>query len=92
MSSSKGNRRPSSAPHIGRDVLEITEPTEELRTYLHSQGMPHEDLGHRLIIYGNNEEDLYHRISDRFCREGCMMRLATLEDVFLHMTGRDLRE
>lgn len=78
--------------HIGRDVLEITEPTDDLRTYLRAQKMPHEDLGHRLIIYGNNEEDLYRRISDQFCQEGCMMRLATLEDVFLHMTGRDLRE
>lgn len=78
--------------HIGRDVLEIAEPTADLRAYLQAQEMPHEDLGHRLLIYGSNEETLYRRISERFCREGCMMRLATLEDVFLRLTGRDLRE
>jgi len=78
--------------HIGRDILEINEPTEALREYLRSRAMPHEDLGHRLIIYEHDGEDLYHDISSRFCREGCVMRMATLEDVFLRLTGRDLRE
>ncbi|MDQ5985608.1 MAG: ATP-binding cassette domain-containing protein [Syntrophus sp. SKADARSKE-3] len=78
--------------YIGRDVLEVSEPTEELKAYVRSRGMVHEDLGHRLIIYGNGEEGLYHEISSRFCREGCIMRMATLEDVFLKLTGRDLRE
>ena len=74
------------------DILEINEPTEDLRAYVLSEKMPHEDLGHRLIIYGNEEENLYHHIRNRFCREGCVMRMATLEDVFLRLTGRDLRE
>ncbi len=78
--------------YIGRDILEINEPTEALRAYVRSRAMSHEDLGHRLIIYGHNEEDLYRDISGRFCREGCVMRMATLEDVFLRLTGRDLRE
>jgi lipooligosaccharide transport system ATP-binding protein len=78
--------------YIGRDVLEVSEPTEALKAYTRSRGMAHEDLGHRLIIYGNGEEGLYHEISSRFCREGCIMRMATLEDVFLKLTGRDLRE
>jgi lipooligosaccharide transport system ATP-binding protein len=78
--------------YIGRDILEISEPTEALRSFVRSRGMSSEDLGHRLIIYGAEEEDLYHEISSRFCREGCMMRMATLEDVFLRLTGRELRE
>ncbi|MDD5169768.1 MAG: ATP-binding cassette domain-containing protein, partial [Syntrophales bacterium] len=80
--------------YIGRDILEIDRPTEDLRAYVKSRQMAHEDLGHRLIIYGNNKGDLYHEIGDRFCNEkdGCIMRMATLEDVFLRLTGRDLRE
>ena len=78
--------------HIGRDILEINEPTRDLRAYVQAERMAHEDLGHRLIIYGNDEENLYHDIKNRFCREGCVMRMATLEDVFLRLTGRDLRE
>lgn len=31
------------------------------------------------------------RVADH-CHEGCMLRPATLEDVFLRLTGRDLRE
>ncbi len=78
--------------HVGQNVLEITAPSEELRTYVRSQGLDHEDLGHRLIIYGEESDDLFHRVSRVYCKEGCILRMATLEDVFLKLTGRELRE
>jgi lipooligosaccharide transport system ATP-binding protein len=31
-------------------------------------------------------------LSTQYCREGCILRMATLEDVFLKLTGRELRE
>jgi hypothetical protein len=31
-------------------------------------------------------------VSGRYCRDGCTLRTATLEDVFLKLTGRELRE
>ena len=78
--------------HIGKDVLEISEPSAEVRSYLHRRQLSFEDLESRLLVYGGHDDHLYHEISDRFCPEGCIMRTATLEDVFLKLTGRGLRE
>jgi lipooligosaccharide transport system ATP-binding protein len=78
--------------HVGREVIEILAPGQPLREYVRQQGLEHEDLGHRLIIYSGQSDDLYHRLVDTYCREGCTLRQATLEDVFLRLTGRELRE
>jgi len=78
--------------HVGRDIIEISGPTQELRNYLASEGLPFEDLGHRVVIYCEDRGDLYQKITKDFCREGCILRMATLEDVFLKLTGRELRE
>jgi len=78
--------------HVGRNVIEIVGPTNELRSFIQSRHFRYEDLGHRLIIYCEDKGELYQRITRDFCKEGCLMRLATLEDVFLKLTGRELRE
>jgi lipooligosaccharide transport system ATP-binding protein len=78
--------------YVGQHVIEVSEPGEELRNHVRAARLYYEDLGHLLIIYGNNHDQLYHEISSRYCREGCLMRMATLEDVFLKLTGRGLRE
>jgi lipooligosaccharide transport system ATP-binding protein len=78
--------------YVGREVVEVTEPVEELIRWVQLQNLDHEDLGHRLIIYCKEGDDLFHTISHKFCTGGCDLRLATLEDVFLRLTGRGLRE
>ncbi len=78
--------------HAGKYIIEVTEPEEELRSYLRSKNLGYEDLRYRLIIYQGGSEDLFHVISERYCRGGCHLRMATLEDVFLKLTGRGLRE
>jgi lipooligosaccharide transport system ATP-binding protein len=78
--------------HAGRDVIEVAEPSDELRTYLQSTYLGYEDLGHRMLVYSQANDRLFHEISSRYCKEGCLLRMATLEDVFLRLTGRDLRE
>jgi lipooligosaccharide transport system ATP-binding protein len=45
-----------------------------------------------MIIYGNENDRLFDVIRDRFCKENCTLRMSTLEDVFLRLTGRELRE
>jgi lipooligosaccharide transport system ATP-binding protein len=80
------------AYHVGRDVIEINEPSQDLRSFVRSQDLEYEDLGHRLMIYCEDRGELYEKITRDFCREGCLMRMATLEDVFLKLTGRELRE
>ena len=78
--------------HVGHDVIEVAAPTSRLREFVQSQSLAHEDLGHRVIIYGQDGDRLFHEISTDYCKEGCVLRMATLEDVFLKLTGRGLRE
>jgi len=78
--------------HVGQDVIEVATPSDALRTYMGSQSVAYEDVGHRLIIYGKESETLFHKITNEYCEEGCILRMATLEDVFLKLTGRGLRE
>lgn len=78
--------------HVGQDVIEVAEPGHELRGYVESKSMAHEDLGHRLIIYGREGDKVFREISKEYCKEGCLLRMATLEDVFLKLTGRGLRD
>lgn len=88
----EGRPRDLIKQYVGRDLIEVEDPTEALRAFLTSRQLPHEDLGPRLIIYDTAGEDLYREISGRYCTEGCILRTATLEDVFLRLTGRGLRE
>jgi lipooligosaccharide transport system ATP-binding protein len=78
--------------HVGQDVIEVADPSNDLRAFVRSQPVKHEDIGHRLIIYGKDSDKLFHDISTEYCTEGCVLRMATLEDVFLRLTGRGLRE
>ena len=78
--------------HVGREIIEIAGPSDEVRRYLQGQDLEYEDLEHRLIVYCNDGGDLYKKVTRDFCKEGCILRMATLEDVFLKLTGRDLRE
>ncbi len=78
----------------GRHVIEVAEPTENLRAWVREQGLQSDDLGHRLILFGNDSdsEGLFREIAGRCPGDGCLLRMATLEDVFLKLTGRELRE
>jgi lipooligosaccharide transport system ATP-binding protein len=78
--------------HVGDSVIEVVAACEGLRRMIAERGLPHEDLGQRLVIYSDNGEALYRELLAEHCREGCMLRPATLEDVFLRLTGRELRE
>jgi len=86
----EGTPRELIKAHAGRSIIEISHPEPSLRDYVQSENLPYEDLGDRLIIQGNNGH--YHEICRMYPDSGCLMRMATLEDVFLKLTGRDLRE
>lgn len=78
--------------HVGRHVIEIADPAEGLPAFLREREVLFENIGHRLIVDLEDGTALYREISERFCDGGCIMRMATLEDVFLRLTGRELRE
>jgi lipooligosaccharide transport system ATP-binding protein len=88
----EGKPRELIREHVGRDVIEIDNPSQDLRSFIHSHHLTFEDLGHRLLVYSEDRGELFQKITHDYCREGCIMRMATLEDVFLKFTGRDLRE
>ena len=78
--------------HAGRSIIEIGDPDDTLRRMIRERGMTCEDLGYRLILHGEDGEALYHEIRQTYCATGCTLRPATLEDVFLKLTGREMRE
>jgi lipooligosaccharide transport system ATP-binding protein len=78
--------------HAGREVVEIANPRPEVRKIVREKMPDFEDLGHRLVIYVDEREKTFQDMRAFLRAEGCIMRMATLEDVFLRLTGRDLRE
>jgi len=78
--------------HVGRHVLEVVEPVGAVEGFLREQGASFENLGHRIIVSLDDGEELCLKIRKRFGEVECIMRMATLEDVFLRLTGRELRE
>ncbi|MEN6331906.1 MAG: ABC transporter ATP-binding protein [Smithella sp.] len=78
--------------YTGHHIIEVNEPGSDLLKYIQEKEVWQENLGHRLIIYAAEEHDLYRDICKRFTNKDCVMRSASLEDVFLILTGRELRE
>ena len=72
--------------------VEIVNPRPEVRDLVVSRGYMHDMLDHRIIVYGRESERLFEAVGDQFCEETCIKRMASLEDVFLRLTGRELRE
>jgi lipooligosaccharide transport system ATP-binding protein len=86
--------KPSDLIHeyAGYSVIEIAKPSDEVREFVRSKDLRHDDLGHRILIYGKEHDQLFDLIRERYCVENCSLRMSTLEDVFLRLTGRQLRE
>jgi len=78
--------------NVGANVIEVESPSESLLELVKQNSLDHEKLPHRLLIYTRDGETLFRRISEGFCDRGCSLRMATLEDVFLKLTGRELRD
>ncbi len=88
----EGKPRELIEKYVGHEVLEMGNPGKALRDYLETQELIYEDLGHRLIVYGQKGNSIFEEVGRDYCRDMCTMRTATLEDVFLKLTGRELRE
>ncbi len=86
--------RPSQliSQHAGSRVIEIEGGDDDLHRYVQAHQIEHDDLDHRMILYTSEDNDLAHAIRERFGGRKCIYRNSTLEDVFLRLTGRELRE
>jgi lipooligosaccharide transport system ATP-binding protein len=77
---------------VGSTVLEIDRPEARVREFLDREGCRIEDLGKRLLVYLAEGDELFLRLTGELRTEGCTLRPASLEDLFLKLTGRGLRE
>jgi len=77
---------------VGSTVLEIDRPDAQVREFLSREGCRIEDLGKRLLVYLQDGDELFLRLTREVRAEGCTLRPASLEDLFLKLTGRGLRE
>jgi lipooligosaccharide transport system ATP-binding protein len=79
--------------HVGEEVLEVTHD-EEITDYL-KNAFPDaklEIVGDRLQVFSNQPRGVFTEILTKFRYKGAILREANLEDLFLKLTGRRLRE
>jgi lipooligosaccharide transport system ATP-binding protein len=83
--------------HVGREVLELRldeacDP-DRLVGSLDGRIQGHDLSGQTLMLYAEDAEKVLEELDhDIFPTESALVRRATLEDVFLRLTGRSLRE
>ena len=79
---------------IGKDVIEVTAEKGDMEKiiYLLNQAeIRHEQHGETVYVYPENASDILSRIMDQ-SHNKILHRHATLEDLFLRLAGRSLRE
>jgi len=80
------------AEHIGRDVVEVWGGGDDLLAHVRARDWRHEKLSDRIVIATEHGEEIHQDIAGRFPMDQVILRHANLEDVFLKLTGRGLRE
>lgn len=88
----EGSPRELIKHHAAESVIEIEGPGDKLRDYVRDNAIKHDDLDERLIIYTEPDGPLIDDVRSKFCMDTCLFRTGNLEDVFLRLTGRELRE
>jgi lipooligosaccharide transport system ATP-binding protein len=78
--------------HIGREVIEIDNPSPGAAAAIESSGARNETYAGRTYIYPGDGRELLAAISAVEPSGQVVLRRASLEDVFLRLTGRQLRE
>ena len=83
--------------HVGREILELELGDgcdgEALVESIDGRVSGHDLSDGRLTLFTDDAEELLHSLDhERFPTDSAYVRRATLEDVFLRLTGRTLRE
>jgi lipooligosaccharide transport system ATP-binding protein len=77
---------------VTRDVVEIVGADGDLLEALAREGAAVEQLPDRIYVYTDRGDEIHRLVKEHFSVEQCLLRRGTLEDVFLKLTGRELRE
>jgi lipooligosaccharide transport system ATP-binding protein len=78
--------------YVGREVIEVNAPAPAMVAFLTEAKIEYEAVGQRLLIYNQSGSELFTHLNRELSCAGCSLRQATLEDVFLRLTGRELRD
>jgi len=77
---------------VGREVVEVWGVTPALLGFVRERGWSFESDTDRLWIYTDSGEEVFGALARLQPLERCTVRMAGLEDLFLKLTGRELRE
>ena len=77
---------------VGRTVVEAWNYGEDFLNFLRALPGRLEELGGRLYFYPQEGDHIERTFDQRFPQQDRLIRRATLEDVFLKLTGRALRD
>jgi lipooligosaccharide transport system ATP-binding protein len=77
---------------VGREVVEVWGYPPALLEHARAEGWSFDIDADRLFIYTESGEVVFSAIAGRWHPERCTVRMAGLEDLFLRLTGRELRE
>jgi lipooligosaccharide transport system ATP-binding protein len=78
--------------YVGVNVLEVFSLDVRIEAYLKEKGFDFEKTSTHFFVYLKDGEGEFRDFSSRFGQGLCTLRMANLEDVFLKLTGRELRE
>ncbi len=77
--------------YVGKEIVEV-EKTEDILSCLSGQNIPVEVIGDTLQIATGSSREVVRILFDHCSPKKVLTRPATLEDVFLKLTGRKLKE
>ncbi len=77
--------------HVGHEIVEVQKSADVIAC-LAGMKVPYEEIGDTLQIATGSSRDVARALLERCSPEKVTTRPATLEDVFLKLTGRTLRE
>lgn len=78
--------------HAGHHVFEVETEDPSFAAFLEKDKIPFDKAGERYIVYASEDSNLKTTLQEKTCCAKWTYRLSSLEDVFLRLTGRDLRE
>ena len=77
--------------HVGREVVEVSGVLDGLMDFLSDRGWSGERADDRVLIYTEEGETVRSAVIEQCHPHDCILRMANLEDVFLRLTGHELR-
>jgi len=78
--------------HVGSGVVEVLGPDDALDQWLKGRAWTYERAGDRVYLYTDDNRAVRELIQKEHPGANVIIRDATLEDVFLKLTGRGLRD